>query len=91
MDGGPFPGHIHPDRLQSKYPARSLVFFSGAQQVFHVSFLMCPEFQSKCLLEAGSNGRYDRASGSIRSTQTRRHFANLTGNLCDCSRWKSLA
>jgi hypothetical protein len=41
--------------------------------------LMCREFQSKCLLEAGSNGRYDRASGSIRSTQTRRHFANLTG------------
>jgi len=25
------------------------------------------------------NGPYDRASGSIRSTQTRRHFANLTG------------
>ena len=37
------------------------------------------------------NGPYDRASGSIRSTQTRRHFAISREVLCDGSRWKSVA
>jgi hypothetical protein len=60
---------------KSKVAGASLVFFSGAQRML----LMCSEFQSKPPARRRSNGHHNRASGSIRSTHTRRHFANLTG------------